>query len=273
MSSPEPLAVPDPSNGPVWIRSTTLDSGGPWWTGRARPVWFAVALAAVPAFVTVVVGLGGHAAFPGVDQMVIRLVAVVVVAALALTVVARARAWLRVGAAGPATWRRTGLLVVPAVVALAPLVTGLHLPAAGTLAVLVLGYVATGIFEEVWHRGIILDTLRSFGVRRSAVIGGALFAGSHLANIAFGQSVAVSLAQAVGAFCFGIGFSVFRWSTNAIWLLAAIHFAGDLLLHVTGLHGGLMWAFLVGHDTLMLLWGLWCLRGLPDRVAMREPVS
>ena len=35
----------------------------------------------------------------------------------------------------------------------------------------------------------------------SAQVGGALFGASHLANVAFGQSVAVSVAQAVGAFC------------------------------------------------------------------------
>jgi hypothetical protein len=60
---------------------------------------------------------------------------------------------------------------VPAVVALAPLALGLDLPAARTLAVLCVGYAATGVFEEVWHRGVVLDVLRHQGLRRSAVIG------------------------------------------------------------------------------------------------------
>jgi membrane protease YdiL (CAAX protease family) len=77
----------------------------------------------------------------------------------------------------------------------------------------------------------------------------------------------VALAQSFGAFCFGIAFSVLRRRTGAVWLLAVIHALGDLMLKITGLHGGLMWAFLVGHDTLMLLWGLWCLRGAPDDVS------
>lgn len=45
-----------------------------------------------------------------------------------------------------------------------------------------------------------------------------------------------------------------------------MHAVGDLMFRVTDLHGGALWGFLVGHDTLMLLWGLWCLRGLADRL-------
>lgn len=219
-------------------------------------------LAAAPAVLSVIIGLIGERV--GGDALTWRLVAVLVIMIGALVIVGQARAWRRTGSAGPANWRREGLVVIPMLVALAPLVTGIDLPAASTLAVLVAGYAATGVFEEIWHRGLIQDTLRSLGLRRAAVVGGALFALSHLANIAFGQSVAVSLAQAVGAFCFGIGFSILRWRTNAVWLLVVVHAVGDLLFKITGLHGGLLWGFLIAHDTAMLLWGLWCLRGIPD---------
>jgi membrane protease YdiL (CAAX protease family) len=185
-----------------------------------------------------------------------------VVAAAAVIVVARARAWHATAAAGPTSWRDTRLLIVPALVALAPLATGLDMPATSTGAVLVVGYAATGVFEELWHRGVVLDALRPVGLRRAAFIGGALFGVSHLTNVAFGQPLAISLAQSVGAFCFGVGFSILRWRTNAVWLLAAIHAIGDLMFHITNLHGGALWGVLVGHDIAMLLWGLWCLRGL-----------
>ncbi len=242
----------------------TPASRTPWWSGTEHPVWTVVLLVAAAAGLTVVIGLLGVALWPSADQMVLRLVAVLVVMVLALVLVGGAGAWRRVGAGGPATWRRTGLLAVPALVALAPMVMGFRIPAADVLWVLVVGYVATGVFEEIWHRGVVLDVLRGLGLRRSAVVGGALFAASHLANVAFGQNVAVSLAQSVGAFCFGIGFSVFRWRTNAVWLLAAIHAVGDLMFKITNLSGGALWGFLIGHDTLMLLWGLWCLRGVAD---------
>ena len=239
-------------------------TGRAWWLSARHPVRTAVLLAAIPVVLSTVIGLLGARA--GGDPLGWRLLAVLVIMVAALVVVGLARSWTRIGAAGPRSWRRVGLLVVPTLVALAPLVTGLHLPAASALTVLVAGYAATGVFEEVWHRGIIQDTLRSLGLRRAAVVGGALFALSHLANIAFGQSVAVSAAQAVGAFCFGVGFSIYRWRTNAIWLLAAIHAVGDLLFKITGLHGGLLWGFLIAHDTLMLLWALWCLRGVSDDI-------
>jgi hypothetical protein len=227
----------------------------------------------VPVLLTVVVGVVSAGLSGGGEQaqLVGRLAAVLLVAALAVVVVARERAWARVGAAGRRFWSHLGLLIVPTLVAVAPVVTGFSLPAANTVVVLALGYAGTGVFEELWHRGVVLDALRSLGLRRSALIGGAFFGASHLANVVFGQSVAVSLAQAVGAFCFGVGFAIFRWRTHAVWLLASIHAASDLMFKITGLHGGLLWVFLVGNDILMLLWGLWCLRGASDEVT--NPVS
>ena len=245
--------------------SGTLHQARPWWGDQPRPVWTAFALAVGATLLTVVVGIAGALLIPArgdVADLVRRLIAVLLVVVGVLVIVGRSHAWRRLGAAGPATWRDVRLLAVPAVVALAPVVTGFDLPSAGILAVLIAGYVATGVFEEVWHRGVILDALRPVGLRKAAFIGGAFFGASHLANIAFGQSVAVSLAQSVGAFCFGVGFSVFRWRTNAVWLLAGIHAVGDLMFKVTNLHGGTLWAFLVCHDVAMLLWGLWCLRSL-----------
>lgn len=248
----------------------------PWWADRPRPVLTAAGLVAMPVALTVLIGVLAVLLLPGTgeDQMMQRrLVAVVIVAILALITVGRAGAWHRTGAAGPMTWHSTSVLIVPLPVALAPLVTGLNVPASGLLATLIAGYVATGLFEELWHRGVVLDSLRAVGVRRSAVLGGAFFAASHLANIAFGQAVMVSLAQAVGAFCFGIGFSIFRWRTNAVWLLVGIHAVGDLMFKVTNLHGGTLWMFLVGHDIIMLLWGLWCLRSMNDDVSAPSAVS
>ncbi|QIM19955.1 CPBP family intramembrane metalloprotease [Phycicoccus sp. HDW14] len=227
---------------------------------------------AAPVALTVAIGLLGGPLVGDSDEAVIatRLFAVLLVTVAALVVVGRAGAWRRTGAAGPPTWREVGTLGIPAVVALAPLVTGVNLPEVSLLAALVVGYCATGVFEELWHRGVVLDTLRVLGVRRSAVVGGALFGASHLGNVVFGQPLAVSLAQSFGAFCFGVGFGVFRWRTNAIWLLAAIHAVSDLMFKVTNLHGGALWGFLVGNDILMLLWGLWCLRGLDDHVSQHD---
>lgn len=264
---PSATEQPNPLVPPASEQRTGHPSGAPsaWWAGRTHPLRTALTLAAAPVVACLAIAMAGRAIFPEADPTTTRLVAVLVMAAAACLVVGRARAWSRIGAAGPTTWSRPGLLAIPALVALAPLVTGLNLPSPGALGVLVTGYVATGIFEETWHRGVVLDALRALGVRRSALVGGALFAASHLVNMAFGQPTAVTVAQAVGAFCFGIGFSIFRWRTNALWLLVGLHAVGDLLLHITNVHGGALWVFLVGHDTVILLWGLFCLRDQGNR--------
>ncbi len=260
MSALQPHIDPHPIEG----RLDGLESRR-WWTASRHPVWTAVALVLAADIVAVAIGTGGERLLPGggdAGDLLRRLAAVLVVAAGAVLVVARAKAWRTTATAGPATWRDTRLLIVPALVALAPLATGLKTPAATTVVVLIVGYVATGVFEELWHRGVVLDALRPVGLRRAALVGGALFGASHLTNVAFGQPLAISLAQSVGAFCFGVGFSILRWRTNAVWLLAAIHAVGDLMFKITDLHGGALWGVLVGHDIVMLLWGLWCLRGL-----------
>jgi membrane protease YdiL (CAAX protease family) len=239
----------------------------PWWSRRRHPVWVALGLVMASNVAIIAIAALSEHVHPGESdraQLIRRLVAVLVVVLAAILVVARSNGWRSAGAGGPRTWRDTRLLVVPALIALAPLVTGLGAPAASTVAVLIIGYTATGIFEELWDRGVVLDSLRSIGLRRAALIGGALFGASHLTNVAFGQPLAISLAQSIGAFCFGVGFSIMRWRTNAVWLLAAIHAVGDLMFKVTNLHGGVLWGFLVGHDIAMLLWGLWCLHGLDE---------
>jgi membrane protease YdiL (CAAX protease family) len=256
---------------PQFPASGRLDQADPGtvdtWTDRtAAPVWLAVALVVTTTAVSLLVGTGLRLLAGGSSQDARRLTAVLVVAAIAVIVVAVTRGWRRTATRGPVTWRSRWLLAGPLVIALAPLVVGLDLPAAGTLGVLVLGYLATGVYEEVWHRGVVLDVLRRLGLRRSVLIGGALFGATHLANIAFGQALAVSAAQAVGAFCFGVGYGVLRWRTGAVWVLAVVHALGDLMFKITALHGGLLWAFLVGSDILVLLWGLWCLRGAADDV-------
>jgi len=238
-----------------------------WSTRTRHPVRLAVGLVLAPGALTLLVAALMAVAAPGSSQSVRRLAAVLVVAAAAVLVVVVTGARWRTATGGPASWRHLGLLVVPLLIAAAPVVVGFDLPGAATAAVLVAGYAATGVYEEVWHRGVVLDVLRGLGLRRSVLVGGALFGGSHLLNIAFGQSPAISVAQAVGATCFGIGFGIYRWRTAAVWLLAALHAFSDLMLKITNLHGALMWAFLVGNDVLMLAWALWCLRGTDDDVS------
>ncbi len=199
---------------------------------------------------------------PHADPMTRRLVIVVALAAAALLWSYRI-GWSRVAAGGPSSWSNLRLLSVPAAVALVPLLWGWAPPTAGALAVLVVGYAATGIYEELWFRGIMLRAARTLGPVRAATATAVLFGVSHLTNVVFGQNVWVTASQAVGATAFGFGYAILRWRTNAVWLLVAVHAVGDLLFHTTGLYGAALALVLVGHDLLVFVWGLLLVRGTP----------
>lgn len=209
---------------------------------------------------------------PNADPMTRRLLVILALAAAAL-VWSRKIGWSRIGAAGPSSWQNVRLLCVPAAVALVPLFWGWSPPTAGTLSVLVIGYAATGVYEELWFRGIMLREASTLGLVPAATATGVLFGLSHLVNIAFGQNVWVTASQAVGATAFGFGFAILRWRTNAIWLLVLIHAVGDLLFHTTALHGPALALVLVSHDIIVLAWGLLLMRGTTPAPLMTAPAA
>lgn len=229
-------------------------------TDRRRPVRTSLALTGASVGLTLVGALAVGLAAPGSDPLLRRLPVVLALLAMALGV-ARRIGWRRVAAGGPATWRNTSLLVAPALVALVPLAWG-WTPDTATLAVLTAGYLATGAYEELWFRGVMLRAALPLGPVRAATLTALLFGAAHLGNIAFGANLAVTLAQAVGAAAGGFGYAILRQRTNAVWALAGIHTVSDLLLHTTGLHGGALWAVLVGHDVALFVVGLLAVRGL-----------
>jgi membrane protease YdiL (CAAX protease family) len=226
----------------------------------AHPVRDVLSLGAVSLAVTVVGSLLVGLVAPESDQLLRRLPVVLVLLALSL-VVARRVGWRAVAAGGPSTWRSTGWLVAPAVVALVPLAWGWS-PDPSTLLALVVGYAATGVYEELWFRGLALRAALPLGPGRAATLTAVVFGVVHLGNVMFGQNVAVTAAQAVGATCFGFGYAVLRLRTSALWVLAGTHAVFDLLLHTTGLHGGALWGVMVGQDVVLLVVGLVALRGL-----------
>jgi membrane protease YdiL (CAAX protease family) len=230
-------------------------------TGTAgRPVRQVLSLAAVSVAVTAAGSLVMELVAPESDQLLRRLPVVLVLLVLSL-LVARRVGWRAVAAGGPSTWRQTPWLVAPAAVALVPLAWG-WAPDPATLAALVVGYAATGVYEELWFRGLALRAALPLGPGRAAALTALVFGAVHLANVLFGQNPAVTAAQAVGAACFGFGYAVLRLRTNALWVLAATHAVFDLLLHTTGLHGGALWTVMVGQDLVVLVVGLVAFRRL-----------
>lgn len=205
--------------------------------------------------------LAAAALLPDADGLTRSLVAAVGVLVFAV-VVARAVAvrsggWTALGLTHPRDWHDTRLLAVPALITLVPLLGGVRSIDGGTLAVLVTGYVLTGFMEELLWRGAVLRILAPTGTAKAVWLGSALFGAAHLSNVLFRDSVALVVAQAFGAFCFGVGYAALRFRTATIWPLMVMHLATDLFAAIGGLP---KIPVLVGQDVVLLVLGVLLIR-------------
>ncbi|WP_285117281.1 CPBP family intramembrane glutamic endopeptidase [Leifsonia sp. fls2-241-R2A-40a] len=202
---------------------------------------------------------------PQLDMMTQRFIAVLLLAVFAVVVVlVRKPRLLRNGSFPPA------LLVLPLLVVLAPFAGGLKDESAQAVVVLVIGYLATGVYEELWFRGLVLDALRTWSPLRAALLSSALFGLAHLSNIAFGANVAVTAAQVVGAACYGVGLAGLRLRGLALWPLILIHAVTDIALALGNVTAGWRWGLMIGGDTALLFFGLFVLGALRVRAAERS---
>ncbi len=177
--------------------------------------------------------------------------------------------WAReVGFTSAVEWTQLRLLIFPAVVALLPLLGGVHRVSVAMLALMVGGYVATALFEETAFRGILLETFLPSGTGRAIAISSLLFGLLHLQNVLFRDNPMMVFSQAIGVFCFGVGYSVLRLRTNTIWPLIALHFLTDFTLQLTNLPLGAKIGLMVAQDTLLLIYGIFLLRRSANRVAL-----
>ena len=103
------------------------------------------------------------------------------------------------------------------------------------LATLIVGYALTGFMEEALWRGLVLRVLRPTGPLPAVLFGSLLFGASHLANVLFRDNVTLVAAQAVGAFCFGVGYAAIALRIGTIWPLMVLHALTDLFAAVGAL--------------------------------------
>ncbi|WP_395658479.1 CPBP family intramembrane glutamic endopeptidase [Nocardioides sp.] len=214
---------------------------------RGLCLWLAVMV------VTAGGGLLTRTYLPGVDGTVRALLVVEVLFALALLAAPFVGSWRELGVNRRAEWRHTGLLVVPLVVAVSPLVLGFRSVGTDLLLVLVVGYVLTGVTEELVWRGFALRLLAPLGTTRAVVVGAALFGTAHLANVFFRDSTGLVLAQAWGAFCFGLAYGALRVRTDTIVPLMALHALTDLAAAVGNVP---KIPVLVAEDVVLLAYGV-----------------
>jgi uncharacterized protein len=224
----------------------------------SRPRRTAVAIGIASIAATVAGALGVAALLPQATAWTARLVVLLPLAGTLTAVLAASHGWRTAGFRAGVD--RPRLLILPAAVALAPLAGGVRLPGAGLLATFVIGYAVTGFFEEALFRGLVLGILRPAGMWPAAWISSALFGAAHLPNLLFGQPFAITLAQAVGAFCFGVGYAAVRLRTATVLPLMVLHFLTDLLLRIDALPAREHWTAMVGGDTVLLFYGLVLLR-------------
>ncbi|GAA1936947.1 CPBP family intramembrane glutamic endopeptidase [Nocardioides marmoribigeumensis] len=204
------------------------------------------------------------AAWPASSQQAraLSFVALLTVAVVAFS--ARTRGWRAVGVTPRNEWRQTSLLVLPALLAVSPLVHGVRHLSSGTWAVLVAGYLLTGVVEELMWRGWVHRLLLPLGLRRAVLVGSALFGLAHLANLLYRDSPGLVLAQCWGAFCFGVGYAALRARTGTLVPLVVLHFLTDLAAQV-----GQVPAIpvLVAQDVVLLGLGLLLVRRGATRVS------
>jgi membrane protease YdiL (CAAX protease family) len=151
-------------------------------------------------------------------------------ATVALSVVDRLGWWHRIGCRGPSRWKRLGLAWLPILYVAWFSVPGIPLtPAARTAGILVLG-LAIGLDEEVWTRGLLLESLRHRGTTRAVIYSALAFGLLHLVNVAGGQPVSSTLVQVFVAVAFGFGLGALRVRCHSIWPSILVHATWDFVL-------------------------------------------
>ena len=222
---------------------------------RVRPLRAALALTGIAASVTLLTALLTSWLAPGLEPMQQRFIAVLALAVFACIVVAATSSELFVSGR-----LRPVLLIVPILVILAPFAAGIKDVGLEACATIVLGYLATGVYEELWFRGLVLKSLASWTPVRAALLSSALFGAMHLTNIAFGANPAVTAAQVIGATCFGVGLAALRLGGVSLWPLVILHALGDIALALGDVSSAWRWILMVGGHTAMLIFGLLILR-------------
>lgn len=172
-----------------------------------------------------------RALLPDIETKWLGLAALLPVAAAAAVILTVRGWWEPIGFRRGVLPGRWWVLLVPAIVVLAPAVGGFGTVDGATLALLVLGYALTAFAEESVFRGMMLRLLRDHGVRRAVLISSLLFGIAHLANVVIRGNPAIVAAQAVGAFTSGIGYASVYVLTGTIWAPMAVHFLHDLVLN------------------------------------------
>lgn len=98
------------------------------------------------------------------------------------------------------------------------------------LALAIVYALLTGLNEEAFARGLILQTVLPYGAIPAAFLSAFCFAFIHLNNLFTGlfSSIVFVFIQVLYAFCFGFALAAFRLRTRTLWPLIVLHVCIDI---------------------------------------------
>jgi len=172
---------------------------------------------------------------PQVPDLIQRLLLLLLLCAGTAALVAGLGAWGRVGYNSPSRWRNLHLLWLPLLLSFLPLIGGMQALDTGTIAIFVVGYLATGFMEETLFRGVILSYLRKGGIARAVAISSISFGLLHISRLFFGSAPMTVAWQVLFAMCFGVVFCALRLRMGTIWPLILLHALWDFVLNTAHL--------------------------------------
>lgn len=150
-------------------------------------------------------------------------------AAVALSLVDRLGWFRRVGLCAPRRWSRLWLAWLPALYVVFSLGSGLDSDAAPLAALGVAGFaLAIALEEELWTRGLFLESLRWKGTTVAVVLSSLWFGALHSLNLLSGQPFSATIAQIGAATGFGLALGAVRVRVGTLWLPIAMHALFDL---------------------------------------------
>jgi membrane protease YdiL (CAAX protease family) len=149
-------------------------------------------------------------------------------AAVGLSLVDRLGWYRRVGFCAPRQWKRLWLAWLPALYVAFSLAAGVG-DRSVPIALGIVGLaVAVGLEEELWTRGLLLESLRWRGTTTAVVLSALWFGALHSLNLLSGQPISATVAQMGFAAAFGLALGAVRVRVGSLWLTIALHALYDV---------------------------------------------
>lgn len=139
--------------------------------------------------------------------------------------------WKQIGLTRTRWWSRPADLVVLALPSLAPLSALVFMEtqfaAVDLIPVLLADALLVAIWEELFFRGLLLESIRTRYPRYAVLIAAVIFGLAHSTNVMAGASLPFAIVQTVWAFLGAFGYTALRLSTGSLVPLIISHFVVD----------------------------------------------